>query len=145
MEFFYSIGPSALRRLTGVFYGNKTTHSSRRVELTAPANLGNFELCCLLPLLRLVHGAGACQVFCPRCGDLFFPSGYVRACDGAFWGTTLPHLVLLGWPELRIAPNTRKYVPRIFGFKVYAGTLDPGAEGVCDGSAHRDGHRAGLL
>ncbi|CAM9771280.1 unnamed protein product, partial [Laminaria digitata] len=59
------------------------------------------------------------KVFCPRCGDLYLPSAHVRACDGAFWGTTLPHLLLLGWPELRTAPNTSKYVPRAYGFKVH--------------------------
>ncbi|CAM9098892.1 unnamed protein product [Ectocarpus sp. 6 AP-2014] len=63
------------------------------------------------------------KVFCPRCGDLYYPSGYVRACDGAFWGTTLPHLLLLGWPELKTTPNTSHYVPRVFGFKVHAEEL----------------------
>lgn len=60
------------------------------------------------------------RVFCPRCGDLYYPSGYVRACDGAFWGTTLPHLLLLGWPELKTEPNAQRYVPRVYGFRVHA-------------------------
>lgn len=58
------------------------------------------------------------KVFCPRCGDLYSPSDFARVYDGAFWGTTLAHLVLLGWPELKTTPNTNHYVPRVFGFRV---------------------------
>eukprot|EP00752_Nemacystus_decipiens_P010014 g8928.t1 len=58
------------------------------------------------------------KVFCPRCHDLFFP-GYVRACDGAFWGTSAYALLLLGWPELKTSPNTAHFVPKVFGFKVH--------------------------
>ncbi|CAB1106646.1 unnamed protein product [Ectocarpus sp. CCAP 1310/34] len=75
------------------------------------------------------------KVFCPRCGDLYYPSGYVRACDGAFWGTTLPHLLLLGWPELKTTPNTSHYVPRVFGFKVHAEELS---------ASDQDGHQERL-
>ncbi|CAM9315448.1 unnamed protein product [Scytosiphon promiscuus] len=80
------------------------------------------------------------KVFCPRCGDLFFPSGYVRASDGAFWGTTLPHLLLLGWPELKITPNTSLYVPRVFGFKVHPEESRTDANGSLNSSTggHKD-------
>lgn len=58
---------------------------------------------------------------------MYYPSGYVQACDGAFWGTTLPHLLLLEWPELKTEPNTQYYVPRVYGFKVHsqAGVTEP--------------------
>eukprot|EP00904_Undaria_pinnatifida_P006635 jgi/Undpi1/3100/HiC_scaffold_15.g06474.m1 len=85
------------------------------------------------------------KVFCPRCGDLFFPSPHVRACDGAFWGTTLPHLLLLGWPELRTTPSPSKYVPRAYGFKVHSGNADPGVESVHDGATRRHADQQGLL
>lgn len=85
------------------------------------------------------------QVFCPRCGDLYFPSGYVRACDGAFWGTTLPHLLLLGWPELKTSPNPSEYVPRVFGFKVHTGELGAGVEGTLKGAAGQVDPQEGLL
>lgn len=73
------------------------------------------------------------QVFCPRCGDLYFPSGYIRACDGAFWGTTFPHLLLLRRPDLEAEPNPHGYIPRVFGFKVHTGT------GGADGEKNRNG------
>lgn len=38
----------------------------------------------------------------------------------------MAHLVLLGWPELRTAPNKNQYVPRIFGFKVHSGVSHGG-------------------
>lgn len=72
------------------------------------------------------------QVFCPRCGDLYYPSGYVRACDGAFWGTTLPHLLLLGWPELNTEPNAQQYVPRVYGFKVHTEAAQVSPGNACD-------------
>ncbi|CAM9500247.1 unnamed protein product [Choristocarpus tenellus] len=58
------------------------------------------------------------KVFCPRCGDLFYPSGYVRDRDGAYWGTTLAHLLLLDQPKLEPSPNPHQYIPRVFGFRV---------------------------
>lgn len=87
--------------------------------------------------LAVFFGFSMTQVFCPRCGDLYYPSGYVRACDGAFWGTTLPHLLLLGWPELRTAPNTHHYVPRVYGFKIHAQARESGLENTRSNGAHR--------
>lgn len=87
-----------------------------------------------------------CQVFCPRCGDLYFPSGYIRASDGAFWGTTLPHLLLLGWPELKTVPNTSQYVPRVFGFKVHAEESGTDAEDSLNiSSAEQKDHHGRML
>ncbi len=39
--------------------------------------------------------------------------------DGAFFGTTYPHLFLQTFRELRPPPPTQRYVPRVFGFKVH--------------------------
>lgn len=94
--------------------------------------------------LRRSHRLCNGQVYCPRCGHLFFPASYVRVCDGAFWGTTLPHLLLLGWPELRMAPNKSQYVPRVFGFKVHSSALGAHVEESEDSTVHGDGIRERL-
>ena len=39
--------------------------------------------------------------------------------DGAFFGTTFPHLYLQTFSELVPPPQSTKYVPRVFGFKVH--------------------------
>lgn len=61
------------------------------------------------------------KVFCPKCEDVYYPrSSRHKALDGAFWGTTFPHLLLLQMQENHpVIPRSRQtYVPRIFGFRV---------------------------
>lgn len=42
--------------------------------------------------------------------------------DGAFFGTTFPHLLLMTYPNIRPPPADETYVPRIFGFKLHSST-----------------------
>jgi casein kinase II subunit beta len=61
------------------------------------------------------------KVFCPKCEDIYYPrSSRHKALDGAFWGTTFPHLLLLQLQENSppVAKNKQIYMPRIFGFRV---------------------------
>jgi len=61
------------------------------------------------------------KLYCPRCRELYFPrSSRHKALDGAFWGTTFPHLLLLSMHDgpPPIEPPAAPYVPRIFGFRV---------------------------
>ena len=55
------------------------------------------------------------KLFCPKCGELYaVPSGAAGAyLDGAFFGTTFPHLLLLSMTALQ---PTERYAPHIFGF-----------------------------
>ena len=49
--------------------------------------------------------------------------------DGAYFGTTFAHLLLMSYPALR--PSSRRpspeYIPRVFGFKVHS---DPPAKSI---------------
>lgn len=80
------------------------------------------------------------KLYCPRCQDIYFPKFSKHAStfqrlecciilayicfvcveiDGAYFGTTFPHMFQQIYPEL-IPPRPRfSYVPRIFGFKVH--------------------------
>ena len=61
------------------------------------------------------------KVFCPKCEDIYYPrSSRHKSLDGAFWGTTFPHLLLLQMQESSppLAKSKQQYVPRIFGFRV---------------------------
>lgn len=59
------------------------------------------------------------KLFCPKCWDIFFPRSVAHShLDGAYWGTTFPHLFLHTYPDLVPERSPERYVPRIFGFKI---------------------------
>ena len=39
--------------------------------------------------------------------------------DGAYFGSSFPHIFLQTFPELRPSVSAIKYVPKIYGFKIY--------------------------
>ena len=87
-----------------------------------------------------VQGQSTVKIYCPKCMDIFFPrSKYQMHIDGAFFGTTFPHLFLLTYEHLRPGPVTSSYVPRIFGFRVAAEVLHrAGAGSGSDVALHGD-------
>jgi len=60
------------------------------------------------------------KLFCPRCQDIYYPK-YSRHCntDGAYFGTSFPHLLLATYPEIVPQKPAGQYVPRIYGFKIH--------------------------
>jgi casein kinase II subunit beta len=73
-----------------------------------------------------VTGDNSMKLFCARCQELYDQN--VPGCnyiDGAYFGTTFPHLFLQSFRELRPPPQSRRYVPRVFGFKVHHGHEPP--------------------
>ena len=67
-----------------------------------------------------LSGDNPMKLFCARCRELYdhnVPGG--NYIDGAFFGSTFPHLFLQTYGELRPAVCNRTYVPRVFGFKVH--------------------------
>jgi Casein kinase II regulatory subunit len=64
--------------------------------------------------------------------------------DGAYFGTTFPHLLLMTYPSLRPARSTESYTPRIFGFKLHASALEgEAAAAEASGSQHGAGRGPG--
>ena len=60
------------------------------------------------------------KLFCSKCKDIFYPRSSRQAnIDGAYFGTTFPHLLLMTYPHLRATAQPTAYVPKIFGFKVH--------------------------
>ncbi|KAJ0910510.1 putative casein kinase II, regulatory subunit, casein kinase II subunit beta [Helianthus annuus] len=49
---------------------------------------------------------------------LFIPSLFVDI-DGAYFGTTFPHLFLMTYGHLKPQKATQSFVPRVFGFKLH--------------------------
>lgn len=62
--------------------------------------------------------------FCPRCHGLFFPKSARQAnIDGAYFGTTFPHLYLMTHPDMIPLKPSQIYEPRVYGFKVHQSSL----------------------
>ena len=56
----------------------------------------------------------------PQCEDIYHTrSTRHEQIDGAYFGTTFPHLFFLTFPELKPAKSVETYVPRVFGFKIH--------------------------
>ena len=83
-----------------------------------------------------LSGENPMKLFCARCRELYdhnVPGG--NYIDGAFFGSTFPHLFLQTYGELRPQRCTRQYVPRVFGFKVHQGQQQLGGAGGAGGSS----------
>jgi casein kinase II subunit beta len=60
------------------------------------------------------------KLYCPRCEDVYQPrSSRYHYIDGAFFGTTFPHMFFQVYPQLVPIKTGERYVPKIFGFKVH--------------------------
>ncbi|KAG0504759.1 hypothetical protein M758_N020000 [Ceratodon purpureus] len=60
------------------------------------------------------------KIYCPKCEDIYYPrSKYQGNIDGAYFGTTFPHLFLMTYPYIKPSKPTQTYTPRIFGFKLH--------------------------
>eukprot|EP01120_Amphizonella_sp_Union-15-10_P000326 TRINITY_DN1033_c0_g1_i1.p1 TRINITY_DN1033_c0_g1~~TRINITY_DN1033_c0_g1_i1.p1 ORF type:complete len:214 (+),score=41.10 TRINITY_DN1033_c0_g1_i1:64-705(+) len=60
------------------------------------------------------------KLHCPRCEEIYYPKfSKHNQIDGAYFGTTFPHLFLQVFPELIPSPPKYSYVPRIYGFKIH--------------------------
>lgn len=74
----------------------------------------------LLPIgISDLPGVDGVKLFCPHCEDVYSPKSARHASvDGAYFGTTFAHMFLQTYPELVPTKSNKKYVPRIFGFKI---------------------------
>ncbi|EOA27650.1 hypothetical protein CARUB_v10023797mg [Capsella rubella] len=60
------------------------------------------------------------KIYCPKCEDIYYPrSKYQGNIDGAYFGTTFPHLFLMAYGNMKPQKPIQNYVPKIFGFKVH--------------------------
>lgn len=77
---------------------------------------------CLPVGLSDIPRTSTVKLFCPRCEDVYYPRSKLQGnIDGAYFGTTFPHLFLMSFPELRpekTSATKETYIPRVFGFKL---------------------------
>ena len=58
------------------------------------------------------------KVYCPRCQDVYIPRQKQIDIDGAYFGTSFPHVFIKQYPELN-PQGPPKFVPKIYGFKIF--------------------------
>lgn len=78
-------------------------------------------LCQSHPLLPVGQSDLPCQhsvkLYCPQCEEIYYPRSQVhQEVDGAYFGTSFPHMLLMQYPETK--KPSQRYVPKIFGFKL---------------------------
>ena len=61
------------------------------------------------------------KVFCPRCQDVYYPKDRNGDMDGAYFGTSFPHILMQSYPDLYPLQEHNNYVAKINGFKVRNG------------------------
>uniref|UniRef100_A0A453JBR2 Casein kinase II subunit beta n=1 Tax=Aegilops tauschii subsp. strangulata TaxID=200361 RepID=A0A453JBR2_AEGTS len=58
----------------------------------------------------------------PMLVNLCAPLSLPTDTDGAYFGTTFPHIFMMTHSQLKPQKPAQQYVPRIFGFKVHKKT-----------------------
>lgn len=63
------------------------------------------------------------KVFCPKCEEVYIPKFKSINVDGAYFGTSVPHIFLKTFKEaVVLPPRIFNYEPKIHGFKIYKKT-----------------------
>ncbi|KAI3713570.1 hypothetical protein L1987_72150 [Smallanthus sonchifolius] len=82
--------------------------------------------CCGQPCLPVgqsdISRQSSVKIFCPKCEDIYTPhpqSRFQDDLDGAYFGSTFPHLFLMTYGHLKPPKTTQNYIPKVFGFKVH--------------------------
>jgi casein kinase II subunit beta len=61
------------------------------------------------------------RVFCPKCEQVYMPRNrHVANLDGAWFGTSLPHMFLQAYPEQVPLAPVSSFDAKIFGFRVHS-------------------------
>ncbi|WCJ20759.1 casein kinase II beta subunit 4 [Euphorbia peplus] len=79
--------------------------------------------CCGQPCLPVgqsdIPRSSTVKICCPRCEDIYYPRSKYQDVDGAYFGTTFPHLFLMTYGHLKPQKPSQMYVPRVFGYKLH--------------------------
>lgn len=59
------------------------------------------------------------KLYCPKCEDVYDPPRKYASIDGAYFGSTFPHLFLQTYPQCLPQKAYTLYKPHIFGFRVH--------------------------
>jgi casein kinase II subunit beta len=119
---------SAAEMLYGLIHARYILTNRGMLAMLEKYKQGHFGRCprylcnnqqCLPTGTSDIFRTATVKIFCPKCQDIYFPrSKYQGNVDGAYFGTTFPHLFLMTYRHLVPEVACHKYEPRVFGFKV---------------------------
>jgi len=119
---------SAAEMLYGLIHARYILTNRGMLTMLEKYKQGHFGRCprflcnnqqCLPTGTSDIFRTATVKIFCPKCQDIYFPrSKYQGNVDGAYFGTTFPHLFLMTYRHLVPEIACQKYEPRVFGFKV---------------------------
>ncbi|XP_057977750.1 casein kinase II subunit beta-1-like isoform X3 [Malania oleifera] len=80
--------------------------------------------CCGQPCLPVgqsdIPRSSTVKIYCPKCEDIYYPRSKSQGdIDGAYFGTTFPHLFLMTYGHMKPPKASQGYVPRVFGYKIH--------------------------
>uniref|UniRef100_A0A7C9AJV9 Casein kinase II subunit beta n=1 Tax=Opuntia streptacantha TaxID=393608 RepID=A0A7C9AJV9_OPUST len=80
--------------------------------------------CCGQPCLPVgqadIPRSSTVKIYCPKCEDIYYPrSKYQGNIDGAYFGTTFPHLFLMTYSHVKPQKPNQSYTQRVFGFRIH--------------------------
>ena len=59
------------------------------------------------------------KLYCPRCQDIYIPKKKMSDMDGAYFGTSFPHLFYLNFPDVNMEKPKKSFIPKLYGFRMY--------------------------
>ena len=59
------------------------------------------------------------RIYCPKCEDVYTPKKKCSDVDGAYFGSSFPHILLKTYPDLIPNELPVQFIPRIYGFKLH--------------------------
>ena len=58
------------------------------------------------------------KVYCPLCQEVYFPKKKCSDIDGAYFGSSFPHILYKNYPDILPKDKKISYEPRIYGFRI---------------------------
>ncbi|KAG1458424.1 hypothetical protein G6F46_004475 [Rhizopus delemar] len=119
----------AARHLYGLIHARFIITSRGLIKMLEKYKKAEFGrcprvLCNLQPLLPVGLSDVPCvktvKLYCPKCEDIYNPKSSRHASiDGAYFGTSFPHMLFQAHANYMPTKSNDRYEPRIFGFKIH--------------------------
>ncbi|CAO3626838.1 unnamed protein product [Cunninghamella blakesleeana] len=117
----------AARYLYGLIHARFILTNSGMSKMLIKYNKSTFGYCpryyCNQPLLPIgvsdLPKTKSIKLYCCQCVDIYNSLSATHChLDGAYFGTSFPHLLLQAYPSLLPTTPKQTYVPKIYGFKL---------------------------